>query len=258
MKTRIGIVLVVFLSLILNACETESPHATVEVWLTDAPGDFEKVKIEVLEVQVHRQAGEQTSGWLTMNTQIGLYDLLTLTSGKAALLGTMEMPAGKISQIRLKLSNRNSVVIGGETYALRVPMVYQSGINIQANQTIGEGGHFRIVLDFDVAQSVVDHGNGSFSMEPVIRAFSAGSGGSIKGRVVPVHSSPAVYAILGADTITTSYADESGGFLLQGLPTGTYRIGFAPRSGYLNTALDNVVVHPDQQTGIGEVGLMAN
>ena len=108
--------------------------------------------------------------------------------------------------------HRNSVVIGGETYALRVPSVYQSGINIQVNETVGEEGKYKILLDFDVAQSVVDHGNGSYSMNPVIRAFSAGNGGSIKGRVVPAHSSPAVYAILGTDTIASAYTDESGEF----------------------------------------------
>ncbi len=258
MKTRIGILLIAFLALISSACETESPYARVEVWLTDAPGDFEQVRIEVLEVQVHRQSGEQTSGWMTMNTQVGLYDVLTLTNGKAALLGTMDMPAGKISQIRLKLSNRNSVVIGGETYALRVPSVYQSGINIQVNETVGEEGKYKILLDFDVAQSVVDHGNGSYSMNPVIRAFSAGNGGSIKGRVVPAHSSPAVYAILGTDTIASAYTDESGEFLLQGLPAGKYSVAFAPRSGYLNAIIEDVVVQPDQQAGVGEVALIIN
>jgi hypothetical protein len=112
------------------------------------------------------------------------------------------------------------------------------------------------MLDFDVAQSIINHGNGSYSMEPVIRAFNAGHQASIKGSVAPVHLSPAIYAILETDTITSTYTDASGGFVLQGLPNGAYKIAFAPGDGYPGTLLENVVVQADQQTDVGQV-LMA-
>ncbi len=256
MKTRIGLLLVALVALIFGACDTETPTAKIEVWLTDAPGDFEQVRIEVLDVQVHREPGEQSSGWLSMNAQPGLYDLLTLTNGNAALIGKMEFPAGKISQVRLKLSNRNSVKVGGEMYALRLPTAYQSGINVQINQIVQNGEHYKILLDFDVAQSVIEHGNGSYSMEPAIRSFRMGQGGSVKGSVSSAYASSVVYAILAGDTIASTYADATGGFLIQGLPEGTYTIGIAPRNGTPGAVVGNVSVQADRRTDIGSVAMI--
>ena len=79
-----------------------------------------------------------------------------------------------------------------------------------------EGVTYTITLDFDAARSVVKQGNGSYSLKPVIRALSEATSGAIKGAITPFESQPAVFAIIGSDTVATAYTDEFGKFLIRG------------------------------------------
>ncbi len=247
-----GVATVVAASFFLSACNDEK-NARLEVRLTDAPGDYEEVNIDIQGVEIHSNGGNQSNGWMSLNVMPGVYSLLELTNGLDTLLGTIELPAGKISQIRLVLGDNNTIKVDGETKDLSTPSAQQSGLKLNLHADLQEGITYKILLDFDVARSIVNKGTGNYSLKPVIRAISEATSGAIKGSVSKPESTPAVYAIIGLDTLGTSFADATGKFLIKGLAAGTYIVSFAPATGYVIANKTDVGVTIGNVTDLGVV-----
>lgn len=249
---------VFMLSIILMACsDNESKNATLHVRLTDAPADFQEVNIDIQRVEIHNDMGDQTSGWRTLTiAEPGVYNLLELTNGLDTLLATAELPAGKVSQIRLVLGTNNTVKIGDELFPLATPSVQQSGLKLNVNAQLKAGITYTILLDFDAALSVVEKGDGTYSLKPVIRAISEATSGAIEGTVSPTLASPAIYAITGSDTVATAYSDLLGNFLLRGVPAGIYKVSFDPKEGYTPLVKETVTVTIGNVTNLGAVVIL--
>ena len=250
MKKIIGFVV---LSLVWLACSTDESQSRLEVRLTDSPGDYEEVNIDVQGVEIHRAEGNQSSGWVSLNVTKGVYNILLLTNGLDTLLGSAELPSGRVSQIRLILGNNNSVKVDGNLYALQTPSSQQSGLKLNVQTQMSPGITYRITLDFDAARSIVLTGNGSYKLKPVIRAITESTSGAIKGKVTPVEAYPAVFALDGTDTVATAYSDSLGFFLLRAVPPGTYKVTFDPKPGYTPTQVDNVTVTLGVTNDLGEI-----
>lgn len=248
-------VIAVFLALsfLTLACHNSDQTSRLEVRLTDAPGDYQQVNIDIQQVEVHSESGNQTGGWKSLEVHKGIYDLLELTNGLDTLLATAELPAGRVSQIRLILGNNNSVKIAGVVSPLSTPSAQQSGLKLNVQTELKEGVTYTILLDFDAARSVVEKGNRTFSLKPVIHAVSEPTSGAIRGVVTPLASAPAVFVILGSDTVATAYTDDSGKFLVRGVPAGIYKVSFNPKVGYTNSQKENVNVTVGQITDLGTV-----
>ena len=248
------IVLFCLAAVIMLSCTNDDKLARLEIRLTDAPGDYEEVNIDIAGVEVHSDGAGDDAGWTSLNANTGVYNILELAGGLDTLLCTAELPAGKISQIRLLLGNNNSLVLGGEKFPLSTPSGQQSGLKLNVHTSLTEGITYKMTLDFDAARSVVSKGNGSYSLKPVIRVVSEATSGAIKGTVIPVESTPAVYAILASgDTAATAYTNFDGAFLLRGLEAGTYSIRFSPKEGYAIAERAGVVVTTGQVTDLGVV-----
>src|ERR1051325_8118562 len=91
------------LSFGLMSCGNDDHTARLQVKLTDSPGDYQEVNIDIQGVEVNSEEGVQTSGWRALDVEKGIYNLLELTNGLDTLLGSAVLPAGRISQIRLIL-----------------------------------------------------------------------------------------------------------------------------------------------------------
>jgi hypothetical protein len=252
MKKFIVFALLGVSALLLPGCDSDSKNARLEVWLTDAPGDYQEVNIEIEGVEVHTSEGDTESGWQSLNVEGGVYNLLELTNGLDTLLGAVELPAGKISQIRLKLGNDNTLKIDDETFDLGTPSGQQSGLKLQVHQTLKEGITYKILVDFDVARSIVKTGSGDYKLKPVLRTITEAQDGAIKGSVDPL-TTPAIYAIDGLDTLGTTFSDATGAFLIRGLPQGTYNVVFVPNSNYSTTVKNDVSVTLGSVTDLGVV-----
>jgi hypothetical protein len=245
-------IFIAMVSVLLVSCASNDQKATTkfEVRLTDSPGDYQEVNIDIQDVQVNPETGE--TGWQSLNVKKGIYNLLNLTNGLDTLLGSALLPTGHLSQVRLVLGTHNTLKMNDQIIALTTPSAQQSGLKLLVNAELKAGITYTLLLDFDAAKSIVSTGNNTFKLKPVIRAIPLALTGAIKGLVVPVLSTPAVYAIMGTDTLATSYADSVyGKFLLQGLPAGIYSISFAPKSGYLPLTKDNVTVSVGIITDLG-------
>ncbi|HVV53700.1 MAG TPA: DUF4382 domain-containing protein [Mucilaginibacter sp.] len=225
-------------------------NARVSIKLSDAPGAYDAVMLNVKQVVVITSGGQQT-----LNVGGGPIDILHFMLGKDTLLAATDIPAGRLEQIRLILDNTgNEVVVGGNSYNLTTPSGQESGVKLNVQDTLKAGIDYTFVLDFDAAQSIVLTGNGKYILKPVIRAVSQAVSGSITGMVNPADSNPKVYAIEGTDTVGT-VTDATGKFYFPGLSAGTYQVNFVPDSPYMSKTVNSVVVTNGQVTDMGTVSI---
>ena len=252
---RTFLVILGLAALSFSSCNNDEATTSFIVRLTDSPGDYEKVNIDLLSVQIHTNEGDQDDGWQTLDSNPGIYDLLTLTNGVESVIADDTYPSGRVSQLRLVLGENNSVVVDGIEYPLSVPSGSESGLKVLINADLEEGIAYSVLIDFDAAKSVIETGAQAYILKPVIKAITEAQDGAIKGTVLPAELGVAVYAISGEDTLSTSYAIENNpDFFLGGLLDGTYTISFDPGdlSGYQGVVIEDVSVSIGSVTDLRE------
>ena len=209
---------------------TGEGNARLQVYLTDDPGDYEAVYIDIKDVQINVTTNDD-DGWQSLQSvNASVFDLLRLVNDKDTILADTEIPAGKLHQIRLVLGTENYVKIKGkaELIKLETNNVEQSGLNLNVQEYVTENRLYKIILDFEVARSIVQTGNNKYSLKPTIRPILNAVGGTIKGVVMPKDFRTIVYAIRGVDTIASTFTGITGGYLIKGLPAGNYSVYYLP------------------------------
>jgi len=234
------------LVIIISGCTEINPdaaHANIQFRLTDSPGDYQQVNIDVVGVKII-----VNDSLIELGTNQGIYNLLEFVNGRDTLLVDEEITSGFVSQIRLVLGENNTVMIDSTLYDLKTPSAQQSGLKLNVHQEVQGGESYAYVIDFRVEKSVLKTGNDKYILKPVIRVFTEAITGSVKGVVQPVEAKPLVMAILQEDTLST-YADTvSGAFIIRGLSEGSYRLKFEPVEGFQDTVLSDIGVIPGQVT----------
>ncbi|MBJ6117640.1 DUF4382 domain-containing protein [Pontibacter sp. BT310] len=245
-----------------SSCDSDtdsegSGTSQLQVRMTDAPGDYEEVNIEIESVQVHRENTDSEEGWVTLDEiHPGIYNLLDFANGRDTLLASAELPAGTISQIRLILGDENTVKLkSGEVIDLKTPSGQTSGVKLSVNAKLESDVTYVMLLDFDAAKSVVAKGNGGYNLKPVIRVISQAVAGGIKGMVTPAEYKPGIYVISSANDTLGGFANDEGNFLIKGVPAGTYSVKFYTEGAAHDTTITNVVVSQNAIKDLGTVKL---
>ena len=151
-----------------SGCQKDNSHptSTLVMSLADDPGAYDQVNVEVIEIQVHTDA----DGWTTIPVTDSIYNLLLLHGNNAAFLANAVLPSGTLSQVRLILGTHNTVVIGADTYPLLLSSEDETGLKMNINKNLVGGVTYDLLIDFDAAQSIVEEGNGSYRLKPVLSA----------------------------------------------------------------------------------------
>jgi hypothetical protein len=214
------------------------PQGPLRVSLTDAPSCYENVFVTVEKVRVHKadSAGDGESGWEEIVPPNGpvKIDLLNLTNGEIADLGTAQVDVGSYTQLRLVLAENstadplaNSVKpIGGTLQPLKTPSAQQSGLKIRADFAVSTTRTADMLLDFDACKSVVYAGNsGQYILKPVVR-LGEKVAGSIQGYVTTTMTlaTTSVSAQQNGEIVRSTMPDANGLFKLAYLPSGTYTV----------------------------------
>lgn len=253
------------MSLLFLGCENsnegtdDSGTSKIMVRLTDAPGDYDEVNIDVQDVKIKASNEDGDDGWVSIgNITPGVYNLLDLTAGVTVLIAENSVASGYMGQIRLILGENNTVAKDGVYYPLKTPSAQQSGLKLKINQTLLPGYTYDFLLDFDVANSIVKEAgqSGKHILHPVINISTTVSSGAIKGKISPVLVGYQVEAsVVVGDVTITAYANEQGNFQLNGVPAGTYTVILTPdvASGKLPISVANVNVINGQVTDIGNI-----
>jgi len=164
-------------------------NGAIHVTITDDPvaGTVQKLILTVNEIRVHDDGdassstgdtgatadGATGSGWIVLCTDVQTFDLLTLNNGvNLALCGDKQesVPTGHISQIRLGVQSAQLVTDTG-TQDLKVPSGPQSGMKIDVNQDVAKDQTLEIKLDFVASESLVQQGNGDWTLKPVLKVL---------------------------------------------------------------------------------------
>lgn len=223
------IILLISFLLVIN-CEKETTSlnnnqgpAVLKVYLTDSPAAFDAVNITFSEVSAHLNGQ-----WLTVRGDTITVNLLEWNNGKSIILGEAELPAGHYTQIRLMIQAAE-VVVDGQTFPLTVPSGAQTGLKLGPEFTLHAGSTYELVVDFDVARSIVvtgpKHDPNSYKLKPHLRCVPRAISGSISATVTNPEHAPLAFALQNADTITSAIVDTlSGYFQLSFLSEGSYTV----------------------------------
>lgn len=118
-------------------------------------------------VAVDTSAEEIGAGWRIVFSGEKTLDLITLKDNPIDL-GVLNLPAGKVTQVRLYLSETTApkAVIDG----VEVPVTVASGkIKLVRGFDIVAGQETVIKLDFDAAESLKENGKGEYRLQPTIK-----------------------------------------------------------------------------------------
>ncbi|NVK52061.1 MAG: DUF4382 domain-containing protein [Flavobacteriaceae bacterium] len=232
----------------LGSCsKNDEGTSSIKINLVDAPGDYEKVLVNIIDVQYNR-TGED-NGWVSFdgfvrpntNDPQNRVDLTELIAGNSLVLTNEDVTSGSLKHIRLVLGDGNAVVFKGDTkeVPLATPSALQSGLKLQIDTELQAGFSYTFVLDWDVQKSIVEAGNsGAYNLKPVIRVIAEVNSGIIEGRLAdanetennPMPIADAVVTVYKeSDTtfqtaVSSTYTNNEGKFSLQGLPKGNYKL----------------------------------
>ena len=143
--------------------------STLNVRLTDNPTVYEEVNVDIREVRVKFSDDTlSNSGWVTLTTYPGIYNLLAYQNGVDTLLGTGVFPTQVVKEIRFVLGPNNTIKDAGVVYPLTIPSGSESGLKIKVNKALNATLE-TIIIDFDAALSVTKEGTGDYKLRPVLR-----------------------------------------------------------------------------------------
>jgi len=276
-------ILSLLLLFLVTACNNEDDRmskgdtARIQLKLTDAPAlEYDEVNIDIQGVRVgvaeeyfytddpYLEEGDEDDSaegddvvWVDLQVNNpGLYNLLDYRNGNTVLLAGGDIPAGKISQVRLLLGDESNVVIDGEVYNLKTPSAQTSGLKFNLHDLLLPDLMYSFVIDFDASRSVVKTGNMNYILKPVIRTYADALGGSVKGTVVPADSVAFVQLVNGEDTLI-SLPESNGLFLFAGLEEDDWDLTVFADS--LSSRRDTVIADIEVEEGavidLGEIQL---
>ena len=281
------LLLVVIPAIFITGCKKDTKSATSSTMrfnITDAPANFDALNIDVQAVKVHT-----VSGWVTLNSSLGVINILSYVNGSSTLAAQGEITAGTVDQVQLVLGSNNSVVVNGTTYPLSGTGNSQMALVTNLGGQLQAGGTYIWTIDFDAAQSVTGS-IGSFQLNPSIRlvvdsaTFNAtaaasgsgsitlgGNGGIViggSGSVIMNSSatgnitgsiSPAGIASVCATSSNGSVCtitDLSGHFNLQTVATGSYSLVITPMLSLSGAhTVSNVNVTAGSSTNLGVINM---
>ena len=144
---------------------SDTDTSTLRIRMTDAPAAWDEVNVDLKEVSVN--FADDSTGWVNLQTNAGIYDLLTLQNGVDTLIAQRTIPTGTVKEIRLVLGDSNTIVVNGVEHALTIPSGGTSGLKIKVNKNISAGLD-SLLIDFDAALSVKEQ-NGNYKLMPVLK-----------------------------------------------------------------------------------------
>jgi hypothetical protein len=166
MKIRhLALALTASTCIVFFACKKEANNSTLHIRMTDAPVALEEVNIDLVQVNV--KFAKDTTGWVSLETKPGIYNLLGLQNGVDTLIAQGSFPQDEVKEIRLVLGDRNSIKSNGQIYPLTIPSGSESGLKIKISKQL-RANLETLLIDFDAALSVKQEIDG-YKLRPVLR-----------------------------------------------------------------------------------------
>ena len=238
---------------------------SLQIYLTDGPGDFEAVNIDIQKIEVkldkdekqmkddrfgdndddkddHLKRKDGYGEWVDVKFTPGTIDVFKLRNGVEKLLADGNV-TGTVRKIRITLGSNNTVVKSGVTYPLVLNNNTNNLLYIKLNnehRERGAGNGLKVWIDFDIANSIAEV-NGKFYLRPVLRPFCNANFGEVEGKVLPKGIKATVTFSNGQGLNAVALPGSEGEFKIRGLKEGTYTATFAADGYITQTKTVNVV-----------------
>ncbi len=222
----------------------------IQVYLTDGPGDFEAVNLDIQKVEVkldnddkhskddrfgdndddkddHTKKKDDFGEWVDLAYTPTVVDVLKLRNGVEKMLADGNV-TGTVRKIRITLGTNNTVVKGGVTSTLNLINETNNFLYIKLNDEHRERGAsngLKVWVDFDIANSISEL-NGKFYLRPVLRPFCNANFAEAEGRVLPEGIKPTVTFSNGLGFNSIAIPAPNGEFKIRGLKEGTYSVTY--------------------------------
>ena len=203
------------------------------------------------------------SPWIVIFEGEREFNLMNLRNGRTDLLAGAELPAGHYNQMRLIVTQGYVVLTDGREFMLTVPSGEQTGIKLHYPFDVGyERSETTLLLDVDMSRAFKPSPNGGineasdiegfrFTPSLAMRLIDLLEAGSISGTVTDgdglALESATVIVFADGDEISTTTTETDGTYMLIGLPTGSYAVGFSA-GGYSGAEENEVEVSAGETT----------
>lgn len=220
-KARISLAVAMMAMFAFTSCDknvkNDGKEAGVSINMTDAPGDYAALNVEIERVDIY----SESSGWITLSNETQMVNVLELTNGVETNLATSTtLEAGLYTQVAVYFGSNNSIQAQTNGQFAELDLGAESMIIVDINEEISAGSNTDILLDFNVAESVVEV-NGVFTLAPEVNEIEDTETG-IQGQIdtdVMAH-----VTLSNGSSSFSGYTDASGYFLLRGMAAGSYTL----------------------------------
>jgi hypothetical protein len=192
-KNILYLVSVLAMGIIFTGCgggDSSNSTGTISMNVTDAKpmlpvsGTVESVSITFDEVSVHKSGG----GWVTLNTAKQPYtiDLYQFSDGtKTQFVPPVQLESGKYTQVRIGVMSATIQIKENDvskTVNLEIPSE-----NLKTDKNfefdVQGGGAVDLTVDFDLSQSIVVTGSGTYQLKPVLHIVQTQEAATINGKI---------------------------------------------------------------------------
>ncbi|MGE0562235.1 MAG: DUF4382 domain-containing protein [Flavobacteriales bacterium] len=216
-----------------GAGSSNTQSGSFEVKMTDAPGNYAALDVQITGVDVYLE----NDGWVSLNHEIQHVSVLKLTNGIETLLAYKGMAkVGTYSKLRITFGNENSLTFNGGTNvggvsgngSATVQLLWDGPreVIIEIDEEVSANSEAEVLLDFQVVQSIKEVAQ-QYIIDPVITEIKDATTG-LRGQVQGVVNA-AVIIKNGSNEVST-YLDASGNFLVRGLDEGVYDLIVIPEA----------------------------
>lgn len=156
----------------LMACGASDAESvgSLSLQLTDSPGAFERVDVELESAAIHDATQGPSAGWIAIPLKTGTINLLDLRLGKELPLASSSVPVGNYDRIEVAVTHA-TVTIGGQAQALALEGGKARAV-VEYPFRVAPFDHTEMLLDFDASASVLPDDKGGLRLDPHITVRS--------------------------------------------------------------------------------------
>lgn len=178
------------------------------------------------------EMNNDTTTWKDMNFTEKIIPVSMLSNGDSTLLANLTIPANThIAKLKFKLGKNSTVVLADSAKTVKPLNISDKSDSTLVVHIFNKPpkGRYNVMVDFDIARSIVVDRKGNCYLIPTMRCFIMESTGQVVGSVLPKNVKTKVFVVTNNDTISTvSNVKMNNLFKLKGLEAGTYNVQFMP------------------------------
>ncbi len=225
----------------------QAKTGTIEVRVTDAPGNVTAIEVTVSEVEVHKEvAGEGEWTPLTI-TGPNPFDLIKIRD-QTQTLATEDIETARYTQIRMTVEMVEVTYLEDGVPTTEEATIPSGELKFVRPFDVVEGGTTTLIIDFDADKSVVFAGADKVIFKPVVKLSIEHEEllGTIAGTVTDSSNDEPIEGatVVVEGTELSATTDGNGDYEIDDVPVGTYTVT-ASAEGYESASQENVGVSDD-------------